>query len=74
VLVADTVSNFLIFAPVRVLTQGGPQGSTDLIMYNIADRAYTLGDTQAASAATVVLVLIVLAVVAVQFRLLPANE
>lgn len=74
VLVADTVSNFLIFAPVRVLTQGGPQGSTDLIMYNISERAYTFGDTEAASAATIVLVLIVVVVVAVQFRLLPGND
>ncbi|GAA4431658.1 hypothetical protein GCM10023169_36430 [Georgenia halophila] len=74
VLVADTVSNFLVFAPVRVLTQGGPQGSTDLIMYNISDRAYTLGDTQAASAATLVLIVIVVAVVAVQFRLLPGKD
>ncbi|MFD1719645.1 carbohydrate ABC transporter permease [Georgenia deserti] len=74
VLVADTVSNFLVFAPVRVLTQGGPQDSTDLIMYNISDRAYTLGDTQAASAATLVLIVIVVAVVAVQFRLLPGKD
>lgn len=74
VLVADTVSNFLIFAPVRVLTQGGPQGSSDLIMYNISERAYSFGDTEAASAATIVLVLIVVAVVAVQFRLLPGND
>lgn len=74
VLVANTVSNFLVFAPVRVLTGGGPQGSTDLIMYNITDRAYTLGDTQAASAATLVLIVIVVAVVAVQFRLLPGND
>lgn len=74
VLVADTVSNFLVFAPIRVLTQGGPQGSTDLIMYNISERAYSFGDTEAASAATIVLILIVVAVVAVQFRLLPGND
>ncbi|TDE15103.1 carbohydrate ABC transporter permease [Jiangella asiatica] len=74
VLVADTVSNFLVFAPVRILTRGGPQGGTDLLMYNISERAYTLGDTQAASAATLVLVLIVVAVVTVQFRLLPGRE
>ncbi|BBG04745.1 MULTISPECIES: carbohydrate ABC transporter permease [Pseudonocardia] len=74
VLVADTVSNLLIFAPVRVLTQGGPQGSTNMIMYDISERAYTLGDTQAASAGTLVLVVIVVAIVAVQFRLLPGKD
>ncbi|WP_202912104.1 carbohydrate ABC transporter permease [Nesterenkonia muleiensis] len=74
VLVADTVSNFLIFAPVRILTRGGPEGSTDLIMYNITERAYTLGDTGAASAATLVLIVVVIAVVAVQFRLMPGKD
>ncbi|WP_022918304.1 carbohydrate ABC transporter permease [Ruania albidiflava] len=74
VLVADTVSNFLVFAPVRILTQGGPQGGTDLLMHNISERAYTLGDTQAASAATLVLVAIVIVVVTIQFRMLPGKE
>lgn len=74
VLVADTVSNFLIFAPVRILTGGGPSGSTDLIMHNIFERAYTLGDMGSASAATVVLVAIVVLVVAVQFYLMPGKE
>lgn len=74
VLVADTVSNFLVFAPIRIMTQGGPEGSTNLIMNNIFERAYTLGDTQSASAATIVLVVIVIAVVAVQFKLLPGKD
>jgi multiple sugar transport system permease protein len=74
VLVADTVANFLVFAPIRLMTQGGPEGSTNLIMNNIFERAYTLGDTQSASAATIVLVVIVIAVVSVQFRLLPGKD
>jgi multiple sugar transport system permease protein len=74
VLVADTVSNLLVFAPVQILTDGGPQGSTNLIMNDIFDRAYTLGDTQAAAAGTLVLVVLVIAIVALQFRLLPGKE
>jgi len=74
VLVADTVSNFLVFAPVRVLTQGGPNRSTNLVMHYIFEQAYTLGDLHGASAATLVLVLIVLLVVSIQFRLLPGKE
>jgi len=74
VLVADTVANFLIFAPVRILTQGGPQGSTNLIMNFIFERAYTLADPGGAAAATIVLVLIVVCVVGVQFRLLPGKD
>jgi len=74
VLVANTVANFLVFAPVQILTKGGPQGSTDLIMFQIYDRAFTMGDTPSAYAATVVLVSIVLVVVILQFRMMERSE
>ncbi|WEK50808.1 MAG: sugar ABC transporter permease [Candidatus Kaistia colombiensis] len=35
VLVADTVANFLVFAPVQILTGGGPEETTNLIMSEI---------------------------------------
>ncbi|WP_319531320.1 sugar ABC transporter permease [uncultured Cohaesibacter sp.] len=70
VLVANTVSNFLVFAPVQILTSGGPRGSTNLIMNEIYTRAFISGDPSSASAATVVLVAVVLAVVIIQFRLM----
>lgn len=70
VLVADTVSNFLVFAPVQILTRGGPQRSTNLIMHEIYNRAFGAGDKSSAYAATVVLILLMLAIVAVQFRLM----
>ncbi|MBJ3786929.1 sugar ABC transporter permease [Devosia sediminis] len=70
VLVADTVANFLVFAPVNILTRGGPQGSTDLIMNQIYTNAFVNGDPGSAGAATVVLVALVLAIVLVQFRLM----
>ena len=72
VIVADTVSNFLVFAPVEILTNGGPQGSTNLIMEDIYTRAFVYGDAQGAAAETVVLVSAVLVVVLVQFRLMRA--
>jgi len=70
VLVADTVANFLVFAPVQILTKGGPQGSTNLIMNEVYTRAFQQGDRGSASAATVVLVTLVLVVVLLQFRLM----
>jgi multiple sugar transport system permease protein len=70
VLVADTISNLLVFAPVHILTGGGPNGRTDLIMNEVFERAYTQGDLGAAAAATLVVVAIALAIVLVQFRLL----
>ncbi|WP_328329153.1 MULTISPECIES: carbohydrate ABC transporter permease [unclassified Streptomyces] len=70
VLVADTVSNFLVFAPVQLLTRGGPDGSTNLMMYDVFRRAYSVGDINFAQAEVVVLVAITLAVVVVQFRMM----
>jgi multiple sugar transport system permease protein len=70
VLVADTISNLLVFAPVQILTQGGPTGHTDLIMNDVFERAYTQNDIGGAAAGTVVLVVIALLIVFVQFRLL----
>jgi multiple sugar transport system permease protein len=74
VLVADTVSNLLVFAPVQILTQGGPNGSTDLLMNNVYERAYTSGDIGGAGAETIVLALITLVIVSIQFRLLRPGD
>lgn len=74
VLVANTVANFLVFAPVQILTQGGPQGSTNLIMNEIYTQAFVSGDRASAAAATVILVSVVLLVVIFQFRMMSAPE
>ena len=74
VLVANTVANLLVFAPVQILTKGGPQGATDLIMNEIYTRAFVSGDPSSAAAASVVLVLTTLLVVAVQFRLVSPRD
>lgn len=74
VLVADTVANFLVFAPVQILTRGGPEGSTNLVMFEIYSRAYQYGDLSLAASETVILVLLVLAIVSIQFRLLPGRD
>jgi multiple sugar transport system permease protein len=70
VLVANTVGNFLIFAPVQILTRGGPQGSTDLFIYEIYEQGFTFANIPVASAGVVVLLLVMLSFVALQFRLL----
>ncbi|HLS02039.1 MAG TPA: sugar ABC transporter permease [Beutenbergiaceae bacterium] len=70
VLVAATVANFLLFVPVQVLTDGGPAGSTNLLMHEIYRQALTFHDMPYASAQVVVLTSITLVIVAIQFRLL----
>lgn len=70
VLVADTVANFVLFAPIQILTRGGPDGSTNLLMYDLFNRSYVLTDPYTASAQLVVLLIIMISIVLVQFRLL----
>jgi len=70
VLVADTVANFLVFAPVQILTGGGPEETTNLIMSEIFTRTFVYGDDRGGAAATVILVAVVLFVVLIQFRMM----
>ncbi|HWD82738.1 MAG TPA: sugar ABC transporter permease [Kribbella sp.] len=74
VLVADTVSNLLVFAPVQILTKGGPNGNSNLLMYDVYNRAYALGDIHVAQAEVVILVALTLAIVAAQYRLLRGDQ
>lgn len=70
VLVANTVGSFLVFAPVQILTKGGPNGSTNFIMYDIYQRAYLINDLGTGQAEVVILLAILAIIVAIQFRLM----
>ena len=74
VLVADTVANFVLFAPVQILTSGGPEKQSNFLMYDIFHRSYELSDPYTAAAELVVLLVIMIAIVVVQFRLLGSDE
>lgn len=70
VLVADVTINFLLFAPIFMLTGGGPRGSTDVLMYEAYKSGFVFGDMGRAMAIVVCIVLLLLLIVGVQFRLL----
>ncbi|CAN5317338.1 N/A [soil metagenome] len=74
VLVADTVANFVLFAPVQILTSGGPEKQSNFLMYDIFHKSYELSDPYTASAQLVVLLVIMIAIVVVQFRLLGTSD
>ncbi|WP_375450222.1 carbohydrate ABC transporter permease [uncultured Devosia sp.] len=74
VLVADTVANFVLFAPVQILTAGGPQRKSNFLMYDIFHRSFDLSDPHMAAAELVVLLAIMIAIVALQFKLLGGQE
>lgn len=70
VLVADTVANFVLFIPVQLLTGGGPESSTTMLMFDAYRTTFTYGSRNLGAAEVVILTLIMLAFVLLQFRLL----
>lgn len=74
VLVADTALNFLLFAPVYLITAGGPSGSTDLLMYRTYKSAYINLDTGTALATSTLVLIIIAVIAAVEFRLVRVEE
>lgn len=73
VTVADTAINFLLFAPVYVMTQGGPSESTTVLMFEVYRNAFVYLHMGYATAIATVLLAMTLAVVAVQMRVLPVE-
>lgn len=67
VLVATTVANFTMFAPPYLLTNGGPSGATNLIMFDAWKRGFTYGDIGGSAASITVFLGILLIIVAVEF-------
>lgn len=74
VLVADTVANFLLIAPVLILTQGGPQLSTNLIMFETYRRGFVYSDLNTSAAMLWVMLIFVLIVILFQAAVLRRRE
>lgn len=74
VLVADTAINFLFFAPVYILTSGGPGGATSLLMFEAYRSAFTFSDIGRSLAISTILLGIILVIVVLEFRLLRTPE
>lgn len=70
VLVADTVANFVAFVPIQILTNGGPQGSTTMLMFNAYQTTFTYGSSNQGAAQIAILTAIMLVFVLAQFWLL----
>ena len=70
VTVADTVANFLLFAPMYILTKGGPENSTNVLMQESFSSAFVYSDPGRASAIVILLLIIILIIIGIQFRLL----
>jgi ABC-type sugar transport system permease subunit len=74
VTVSCTVANFLLFAPMYLLTKGGPDGSTNVLMYESFNYAFVYSDMGKATAIVMILLLMILLVIAFQFKFMKADH
>lgn len=74
VFVADTSVNFILFAPMYIITGGGPQQTTNVLMYEAYRSGFIYGDLGRSMAIVTILLVTLLLVVAIQFHLLGREE
>jgi multiple sugar transport system permease protein len=74
VLVADTAINFLLFAPVYIITHGGPNGATALLMFEGYQAAFALLNHGRSLAISTVILVIVLVIATLQLRFFRGAE
>ena len=75
VLVTSVIGSFQVFDTIAVTTEGGPAGSTRVIIYYIYEQVFARRINMGmATAASVVLFTILITVTIVQMRLLRSNE
>lgn len=74
VVVANTTSNMLLFAPSKLITEGGPQNSTNVMMYEVYKSAFRNGNMSRAGAITAILLAIIMVTVIGQFKMMNAND
>jgi ABC-type sugar transport system permease subunit len=70
IIVSGTILNLILFAPIWMITRGGPQMSTNLIMYETYRRGMVYGDLGGASAMLIILLVVVIIIVGVEFLFL----
>lgn len=69
VVVISMINGFQVFDQVWVMTDGGPAGSSTVVVEQIVKNTFSYGRAGYASAQSVVLFLVILAVTAIQMRL-----
>lgn len=74
VLIADTAINFLLFAPVYVITHGGPSGATQLLMFEAYQSAFAYLNHGRSLAISTIILAIILAIAVFELRLFQPKE
>lgn len=74
IFVANTTANILLFVPIQMLTEGGPQGSTNVLMYEAYKSAFRFADRPRSAVIVTVLLLMIAIISIFQFILLHEKE
>ena len=69
VLVTGLIGAFQVFDQIYVITEGGPEGSTSVIVQQIVNNSFKYGRMGYASAMSMVLFVIILIITGIQIRL-----
>lgn len=74
VLVATTVANFVLFAPIQLLTAGGPESTTTLLIYDTYRETYVYGGRNLGATKGLILALIMILFACIQFYLMQEKK
>ena len=69
VIVISLINNFQVFDQFWIMTKGGPEGSTTVILHNIVSNSFNYGRMGYASAMSMALFAIILSITLIQLRL-----
>lgn len=74
VLVVSLIQSFQVFATVNIMTEGGPNNATNVLVYHVYQEAFRFFDIGRSSAAAMVLFVLVLCISFVQIRLMDRSD
>ncbi|MDD3278558.1 MAG: sugar ABC transporter permease [Lachnospiraceae bacterium] len=74
VFVANTTANFLMFAPIQIATEGGPQGSTNVLMYEAYKAAFKYSNRPRQACIVTILLVIIMLICLIQNKTLSEKE
>jgi sn-glycerol 3-phosphate transport system permease protein len=67
-MVVNVINGFQAFGEINIMTQGGPAGATNVLVYSIYRDAFFNSRFGSASAESIILFIIILSITLVQFR------
>lgn len=74
VLISDTTINLLMFAPMQIITSGGPRRSTNVLMYEAYKAYFIYADKGRGDAVVSVLLVMIMLIVCLQYVLVNGRD